>query len=223
MGGVDRHDANRVQVIATSDSERVIAYVDGYNLYYGLKAKGWRRLLWLDLWSLFSREMNEAQTLVAVKYFTSTGRKQSQTASQRQATYLEALESAGVDVHNDGRFRSRKWKCPSCDEWGKRSQEKRTDVAIAVEIVHDANHDNADTFWLMCADEDLIPAVAYVRNCFPQKTVVIVPPRGRRSLDLIAAATAKRDISRSRLSQAQLRDTLTSLEGKELIRPPEWA
>lgn len=28
--------------------ERVIAYVDGYNLYYGLRAKGWKRYYWLN-------------------------------------------------------------------------------------------------------------------------------------------------------------------------------
>ena len=28
---------------------RVIAYVDGFNLYFGLKAKGWKKHYWLDL------------------------------------------------------------------------------------------------------------------------------------------------------------------------------
>ena len=27
--------------------ERVIAYIDGFNLYFGLKAKGWRQFYWL--------------------------------------------------------------------------------------------------------------------------------------------------------------------------------
>ena len=29
--------------------ERVIAYVDGFNLYFGLKSKGWQRYYWLDV------------------------------------------------------------------------------------------------------------------------------------------------------------------------------
>jgi len=28
--------------------DRVIAYVDGFNLYFGLKSKGWRRYYWLN-------------------------------------------------------------------------------------------------------------------------------------------------------------------------------
>jgi hypothetical protein len=33
-------------------TQRVIAYIDGFNLYYGLKDKGWRRYYWLNLNSL---------------------------------------------------------------------------------------------------------------------------------------------------------------------------
>jgi hypothetical protein len=29
--------------------ERVIAYVDGFNLYFGLKSKGWQRYFWLNI------------------------------------------------------------------------------------------------------------------------------------------------------------------------------
>ena len=32
--------------------ERVSVYVDGFNLYYGLRARGWRRYYWLDLRSM---------------------------------------------------------------------------------------------------------------------------------------------------------------------------
>lgn len=32
--------------------ERVIAYVDGYNLYYSLRARGWKRFYWLNIKAL---------------------------------------------------------------------------------------------------------------------------------------------------------------------------
>lgn len=31
---------------------RVISYIDGFNLYFGLKQKGWRKYYWLDLAAL---------------------------------------------------------------------------------------------------------------------------------------------------------------------------
>lgn len=77
-------------------SGRVIAYVDGYNLYFGLKAKG-RRYLWLDLKALMYRYLLENQSLVQVKYFTS--RIQSPRESVlRQSRYIDVLRESGVAI-----------------------------------------------------------------------------------------------------------------------------
>ena len=51
--------------------ERVVAYIDGFNLYFGMKSKGWRRYLWLDLQQLCQRLLKPGQSLQATKYFTS--------------------------------------------------------------------------------------------------------------------------------------------------------
>ena len=51
---------------------RVIAYIDGFNLYYGLKSKGWNSLLWIDLNRLIQRLLKNNQELVEIKYFTSS-------------------------------------------------------------------------------------------------------------------------------------------------------
>ena len=51
-------------------AQRVIAYIDGFNLYFGLKAMGWRRYYWLDLFKLSRNLLKTNQELVAVKYFT---------------------------------------------------------------------------------------------------------------------------------------------------------
>jgi len=31
---------------------RAITYIDGFNLYFGLKSQGWERFLWLDVQAL---------------------------------------------------------------------------------------------------------------------------------------------------------------------------
>jgi len=50
--------------------ERVIAYVDGYNLYYGLRSKHWRWFYWLNVQEVVRRLLEPYQTLVGTKYFT---------------------------------------------------------------------------------------------------------------------------------------------------------
>ena len=64
--------------------ERVIAYVDGYNLYYGLRSKGWKRFYWLNIQSLVSQFLKPHQNLVMTKYFT-TVIKQPEAKRRRQS------------------------------------------------------------------------------------------------------------------------------------------
>jgi hypothetical protein len=50
---------------------RVITYIDGFNLYYGLRSKGWRFFYWLNIQEMAQRMLKPHQTLVGTKYFTS--------------------------------------------------------------------------------------------------------------------------------------------------------
>jgi hypothetical protein len=42
---------------------RVITYIDGFNLYFGLKSQGWERFLWLDVQALSRNLLKPDQTL----------------------------------------------------------------------------------------------------------------------------------------------------------------
>lgn len=53
-----------------AEDERVIVYVDGFNLYYGLKTQGWRRYYWLDVRLLAQNLLRSGQVLAMVRYFT---------------------------------------------------------------------------------------------------------------------------------------------------------
>jgi len=71
---------------------RVIAYVDGFNLYFGLKDKGWQRYYWLNILKLCSNLLVANQILIEVKYFTA--RISSPPGKvRRQSTYLDALKT----------------------------------------------------------------------------------------------------------------------------------
>lgn len=49
---------------------RVVAYVDGFNLYHGVHSFSGRRDLWLDLAGLLSSLLRPGQSLVEINYFT---------------------------------------------------------------------------------------------------------------------------------------------------------
>ena len=76
-------------------TERVIVYIDGFNLYYGLRSMGWRHYLWLDLRQLSENLLKPPQRLEAVRYFTARISAESHDPDRpkRQGLYLEALET----------------------------------------------------------------------------------------------------------------------------------
>jgi len=118
----------------------VIAYIDGFNLYYGMRSKGWRRYYWLDVRLLIENLLKPDQMLVSVKYFTSrvsaTGRDPDK--SRRQNTYLEALQTLkDVNIYY-GHYLEKTVECFKCGAKWQVSEEKMTDVNIAVEMMVDA-------------------------------------------------------------------------------------
>jgi hypothetical protein len=85
-GGSSLYSAKGIPV------QRVIAYIDGYNLYYGLRTKRWKWFYWLNVQSMARRLLKPDQTLVSTKYFT-TIVKHPPDKQRRQAVFLEALQT----------------------------------------------------------------------------------------------------------------------------------
>ena len=71
--------------------ERLIFYIDGFNLYFGLRERGWRKYYWLNLQEMCSRLIRSGQELVKVQYFTARINQAKEDKRRRQLTYLEAL------------------------------------------------------------------------------------------------------------------------------------
>jgi hypothetical protein len=87
--------------------DRVVAYIDGFNLYFGLKAEHGRKYLWLDLQALVEGLLLPNQTLSEVQYFTAHVRGDPD-GERRQGAYLDALASHCQKVRRiDGRFQEK--------------------------------------------------------------------------------------------------------------------
>lgn len=71
---------------------RVISYIDGFNLYFGLRSKGWRKYYWLDLAGMSRSLLKPGQTLSHCHYFTARIRPDGQGQdAKRQTVWLDAL------------------------------------------------------------------------------------------------------------------------------------
>jgi uncharacterized LabA/DUF88 family protein len=202
-------------------AERVFAYVDGFNLYFGLKSRGWRRYYWLNVARLASLLLKRGQQLLHTKYFTVRVTSPPEKR-QRQATYLDALGTLDHFSIFYGKYQFNPRTCARCGAIDCVPNEKMTDVNIAVELFADAFGDSFDTALLISADSDLAPCVRKVRQVFPGKRVVAAFPPRRFSDDLRRTCHHAFTIGRRRIGQTMLPDEVRKPDGFVLRRPATW-
>lgn len=196
-------------------TNRVIAYVDGFNLYFGLRSKKWRRYYWLDLVRLAELLLKPGQILYRVHYFTSRTRFNGKNMAdmQRQTTYLEALGTRSDLQMHFGHFLEKPSECHKCGARWMDFEEKMTDVNIAVQLLADAFADRFDTALLISGDSDLTTPLSQVRGLFPAKRLIVAFPPNRQSFELRKAANASFTIGEANLRRSQLPDEVRREDG----------
>jgi len=209
---------------AKSPPTRVIAYIDGFNLYFGMRERGWRRYYWLDVRKLAENLLRPGQQLAVVRYFTSRVSPTPGNPNQhrRQNFYLEALGTLADTTIQFGHYLSKTIQCRQCGATWINSEEKMTDVNIAIALTADAFQNLFDTALLVSGDSDLTGPVVQVKRFFPEKRVVVAFPPARSSALLSQEAHAAFTISRKTLHDSQLPDRIRKPDGFVLHRPQEW-
>ncbi len=201
--------------------KRVITYVDGFNLYYGLRSKNWKWFYWLNVQEMARRMLKPGQTLVDTKYFTSIV-NQPPNKHKRQAIFLEALRTLSDFQIYYGHFLWNTTTCRHCGHAYRIYHEKMTDVNIAVELMSDAFQDRFDVALLVSADSDLVGPVQVVQRLFSQKLIVVAFPPGRFSSALRNTAKAYTFIGRNVLSKSVFPNQVIKPDGFVLHRPAKW-
>jgi uncharacterized LabA/DUF88 family protein len=202
-------------------NKRVMAYIDGFNLYYGLRAAGWKRYYWLNLQTVARNLLKSDQDLVFTKYFTSRVSYPPEKG-QRQATFLEALETLNDFQIFYGHYQTNPQRCRKCGNKEMIPSEKMTDVNIAVEILRDAYQDMFDSAILVSADSDLTAPVLAIKELFPEKRIVVAFPPQRHSAQLRRLAHGSLQIGRANLAKSVFPDRVPKGDGFVLQRPADW-
>jgi uncharacterized LabA/DUF88 family protein len=211
----------------------VIVYVDGFNLYYGLKSSSLRRFYWLDLALLCERLCLSTQRLVRANYFTSrvsggkptdspSRRKDKDESRARQTAYLDVLAEMPNLRIREGQFLEKQRSCAQCRAVATVSEEKMTDVLIATTLMVDACQDDFDTAIVVSGDSDLCPPIEQVIDLYGKRVVVAFPP-GRSSSRLKSCASAFFVISENNLRNSQLPSTVALRSGRSISRPACWS
>jgi len=210
--------------IPPSSHQRVSVYIDGFNLYFGLRAAGLRPSYWLDVHALSLALLKPGQNLTAVKYFTARVSPSANDPHQhiRQNTYLEALQTRQDTSLYFGHYLDKSVTCRNCQARWNKPEEKMTDVNIAMEMLADAFLDRFDTAILISGDSDLTAPIQKIRALTPAKRVVVAFPPKRVSERLKKEANAWFHIGRDKIRQSQLPDPVRKPNGVLLLKPVSW-
>lgn len=201
--------------------ERTIFYVDGFNLYFGIKEGGFKNLKWLDIKLLAQNLISPNQTIVEINYFTSRVRNDPDK-EKRQITYLEALEHYSKIKIIYGKFRPNVIHCYRCGHSYSSPNEKMTDVNIAVKMLIDAFQDRFDTAILISGDSDLVPPIREIQKHFRGKKVIVGFPPKRHNISIANISNGSFVIGRKKLKDSQLPHVIVKPDGHHLAIPNEW-
>ncbi|MFN8258155.1 MAG: NYN domain-containing protein [Bacteroidales bacterium] len=201
-------------------NERVIVYIDGFNLYFGMREAGFDQCRWLNVRKLVENLLKPGQELKQIKYFTSRV-SNNPDKQKRQSTYIDALESVNVKIIY-GNYQSGSTECKRCGNIWQTSKEKMTDVNIATAMIIDAFKDEYDMAMLISGDSDLVPPIKSVHENFKNKRVFIAFPPKRHNSSMKLVAKGSLMIGRKILKNSQFDDEVISKSGYKLKIPESW-
>ena len=206
---------------------RTFVYVDGFNLFYGaLKGTPFK---WLDPVSLFEKVLHPRHDILKVKYFTArvSGTPTDPSKPQRQDVYLRALQHYRPEVEvYFGHFLSHKVRVPLVQPVGNRrtaevirTEEKGSDVNLAVHLLNDGWLDAYDCAVVVSNDSDIAEAMRLVRHHDGKRIGLVTPGTGRPSRQLMTHADFSRHLRPNALQRSQLPDRIP---GTNIRKPERW-
>lgn len=201
--------------------ERVIVYVDGFNMYFGMMEAGFSYCRWLNIKALAEKFLQPHQELTEVKYFTARVAN-NPDKQKRQGTYLEALYEVGVKIFY-GQYQMNNLECYRCGHLWLDAKEKMTDVNIATQLLVDAYQNKYDMAMLISGDSDLVPPIKAVHDNFPDKRVFVAFPPKRHNNTVALVAKGSLIVGRKKLVESQFPSSIVkSADNFTLNKPNTW-
>ena len=199
-------------------------FIDGYNLYYGMRDAGLKPWLWVDLYALARKVTPADVRLSKVRYYTAPA-KGNHDGAERQRLFWGANQAHRLDAIEivKGFMLSETRACKSTckGEW-QGFAEKQTDVNLAVDIALAAAESDCSLIVLISGDSDQQRPVELA--CERGKTVIVAFPPARWSQHLKSVASKSFEITAAQLLACQLPDNVPNSRSTkgEVFSRPDW-
>ena len=229
-------------IFSTGILLKLFTYIDGFNLYNGsLKNTSYK---WLNLLA-FAQQLRPTDEILHVKFFTARlhERLHDPDEPKRQMIYWRALRTVESIEIIEGQFLTKPTRLPDVADVDRiklqhdagintrgirpimhhvyRSEEKGTDVNLAVHLVNDAHLNRFDGAIVVSNDSDLVEAVRIVRKVTNKPIYAFYPQSSTPSFKLKQVANRFREVKESHLSLSQFPATLNDARGA-FSKPASW-
>ena len=196
-------------------------YIDGFNLYFGLRSKKWRKYYWLDIVKFAENLLRAHQELVEVNYFSA--RHTNPDKAKRQDAFFQANKLNSKFTLHLGKYLTKDVKCRFCQNVIHSYEEKETDVRMATSMLADVYNKKCDLTVLISADSDLVPAIERIKEINPMHKIVSFFPPNRTSNNLKKWSNGTKVLSNKTLfDNSLLPEKLILSDGYELNCPQKW-
>ena len=204
---------------------RTFIYIDGFNLYYGaVKGTPYK---WLNLDDLCRTYLDPTKNDIhKIKYFTAPVKSRPSDPEQniRQQTFLRALKTIPHIEIILGHFLSHEVSMPLADGTGYvnviKTEEKKSDVNIAVHMLHDAYKNLYDLAVLISNDSDLSEPLRIIKEELNKK-IGIINPHKKPSRELGRYAIFQKQIRAGTLAMCQFPIQIKDKHGI-INKPKKW-
>jgi len=220
--------------------KNAIAYLDGFNFYYGVYFNNPRTqsLKWID-YVKFCELLLPKYNVTKVKFFTtkimSLGDPNRPVRQQSFWRGLQAVNGSRIEIV-EGSFRTDPKRMPIArfpnDKprniaieqkiWAMKTEEKGSDVNLAAHLVYDACNNAFDTAMVVSNDSDLAEALKIVMQ-LSKKNIILVNPFSIRKRRPVAALRNLNPVIKQvrigLLRSSQLPDPIPETN---IHKPQEW-
>ena len=208
--------------------KRTTVYVDGFNLYYGCLKNSTNK--WLDLKKLFVSLLDDSHEILKIKYYTATisSRDGNLPSRLRQKYYLQAISHyiPELEIHY-GHYLMHEISAKVVNpppEFAKiyKTEEKGSDVNLALHVLNDAWQNTYDCAVLVSNDSDLAESLRLVKEHHKKLIGLVFPntaPKRKPSRELSKHADFIKHIRPHMLESSQLPNAIPNTE---IYKPDAW-
>lgn len=207
---------------------RANVYIDGFNLYYGLRKSPYK---WLDIGALCRLKL-PTHAVNRIRYFTANVKARPHDPGQpvRQQTYLRALKTIPNLTIKLGHFLTKDVWMPRSACLGfhldnvqvSKTEEKGSDVNLASYLLLDAFRGDFEIAFVVTNDSDLCEPIRMVTRELGLPVGVLNPHHYlKRSRALVSAASTFDQITLADLAASQFPPNLADGKGA-FTKPITW-